>query len=163
MNVLVPAISEDHFSTVSRLAWEILMPFYQPVIPVDHIEYFLERFLSVEALAQVTSKDFKYWCLQHNGVDAGFLGLQYAEDWLLLSKLYILEAYRGKGLGRMAIEQTVAEAHNHGYSEIRLTVNEHNDDGIAIYERLGYKRVELQTNSFPNGHSVRDWLMIKQL
>ena len=163
MNTLIPATSRSHFESVSKLARDILMPFYLPVIPEDHIDYFLEKFLSVGALQTDTGKDFKYWLLQHNGVDAGFLGLQYKPDWLVLSKLYILEAYRGKGLGRIAIDLTDEEAKASNYKEIQLGVNEHNNHGIAIYERLGYRKVVLETNSFENGHSVNDWLMSKQL
>ena len=81
----------------------------------------------------------------------------------MLSKLYILEDFRGKGLGRLAVERTEQEAERHGYQEIRLSVNEHNANGIAIYERLGYHKVTLETHRFDNGHSVRDWLMVKQL
>ena len=72
MNALVPATTPAQFASVSQLAWDILMPFYEPVIAVDHIEYFLDRFLSVEALQQVTSQDFKYWLLQHGTANAGF-------------------------------------------------------------------------------------------
>lgn len=56
------------------------MPFNQPVIPVDHIEYFLHPFLSADALQKATEKDFKYWLLQHTGANVGFLGLQYSAD-----------------------------------------------------------------------------------
>lgn len=93
----------------------------------------------------------------------GFPGLQYEADWLMLSKLYIPEHGCGQGLGKQAEALTVAEAHANSYPEIRLFANEHHADSIAIYQRLGYVLQPLETHSFGNGHSVRDWRMIKTL
>lgn len=163
MQQLIRATSTHQLETLNKLAWEILMPFYEPNIPVDHIEYFLEHFLSVEAMQQNQQTNFRYWLLLLDQVPVGFLALEFLPDLLMLSKLYILEQARGHGLGRMAMELTHKEAAAAGLPAVHLFVSEHNHEGIAIYKHYGYEVQVLETHCFPNGHSVRDWLMVKKM
>ncbi len=58
-----------------------------------------------------------------------------------LEELYIRESYRSKGLGR-AFFAMIEEEKNHGVKRFRLEVEEENHRAIALYERMGYKRLE---------------------
>lgn len=52
----------------------------------------------------------------------------------------LLEGYRGMGLGRRLIEQTVQAAAESGFRVVRLECRESNTRALALYEKLGFRR-----------------------
>ena len=54
------------------------------------------------------------------------------------------ERFRGRGLGRAAMELAEAEARRGGASRLGLSVFGHNAVARSLYESLGYEAVELQ-------------------
>lgn len=61
---------------------------------------------------------------------------------LWLEELYILPAYRSRGLGREFFAACESYAAEHGYARIRLEVEEENVRARSLYERLGYQYLE---------------------
>jgi ribosomal protein S18 acetylase RimI-like enzyme len=51
----------------------------------------------------------------------------------------ILKDFRGKGLGRKLMTETIAKAQRQGLTRIELTVRENNDNAIALYKKLGFE------------------------
>lgn len=50
----------------------------------------------------------------------------------------IIPEFRGKGLGRELMKQTIAKAHAKGLTRIELTVREDNLNAVALYKKLGF-------------------------
>ena len=61
---------------------------------------------------------------------------------LWLEELYILPAYRSRGLGREYFAFIEEYAQANGFARIRLEVEEENTRARALYERLGYIPLE---------------------
>ena len=61
---------------------------------------------------------------------------------LWLEELYILPAYRSRGLGQEFFAFAERYAWEGGYARIRLEVEEDNVRARALYERLGYAPLE---------------------
>lgn len=160
---LTPATSARDFETIERLAREIMPEFYAPTIARDHIDFFLDEFQSVDAVATQVAEDFDYFLLDWDGVSVGYLGLQTGPAGLCLSKLYILKEYRGKKIGRHALEFTEQFARAASFGRIELSVNRHNAEAIAIYQRAGYVLGPLRAHDFPNGHTIEEYRMEKCL
>lgn len=53
-------------------------------------------------------------------------------------ELFVLEEYRGKGIGKQLIQTGIKHLQQEGYSEIRLSVFDGNP-AIKLYESLGFK------------------------
>lgn len=49
------------------------------------------------------------------------------------------EAYRNKGIGTKLLEYVKEYAKNNDYTDLRLTVNEENENAIHLYEKVGFK------------------------
>jgi putative acetyltransferase len=74
--------------------------------------------------------------------DVGVLGWKPgAPGTLELKKVYLDRAARGRNLGRVAVERVIARARADGYSAIVLETAYAMTAAIALYERLGFRRV----------------------
>ncbi len=154
----------SEIKVIAQLAKEILHEVYDPIISVDHTRYFINEFQSEEAIKeQIDNKDYHYYLLKYDNVSSGYLGLQKKEDLIILSKLYLLKNYRGKNIGNNALKFVHKFALQYHISTIQLLVNTQNQNAIDIYIKNGFKIADSILNSFPNGHTVEDYLMKKKI
>lgn len=84
-----------------------------------------------------------YWIAETNGRIAGGCGLYptpgLPEGCAELVKLYLLPAFRGKGIGRMLMEKTFESARKLGYAQMYLESMPELSRAIGIYEKAGFR------------------------
>lgn len=148
---------------IERLAYDIFHEVYDPIIPSEHTDYFLDRFQSETAIRhQLENESFYYYLLKFDLENIGYLGIQLQGENMILSKLYILKAYRGREIGKAALEFVNRFALDNGINKIELVVNQGNRKAIDIYLKNGYVIVESQVKTFPNGQTILDYKMEKR-
>ncbi len=59
-----------------------------------------------------------------------------------MKRLYIIPDYRGLGYGRLIVERVIGEAVSRGYAKMRLDTLPSMTEAIALYETLGFARIE---------------------
>lgn len=154
------ASSNSEYKIIEDLGFEILHEVYDTIVPSVHTDYFLQEYLSETAIAsQIAFKNFSYYLLNFDSKTVGFLGIQKQNKKLILSKLYVLESFRGNKIGKTALEFTIEYATKNKLTSIELIVNRQNQHSIGIYEKNGFKIIESMVNSFPNGYTVQDYKM----
>ena len=83
---------------------------------------------------------------------AGYLAYEFDDEGLRLSKLYLLPAFRGKGIGGYLMGYVEERARENGSGMIHLEVNEVNPHAREFYrlhgfvpgERLDYRRIVMR-------------------
>ncbi|WP_099302512.1 GNAT family N-acetyltransferase [Bacillus sp. Marseille-P3800] len=53
-------------------------------------------------------------------------------------ELYVIEAYRGKGISKRLMTAAINQVREEGYDEVGLNVFSGNDDAIQLYEKMGF-------------------------
>lgn len=53
-------------------------------------------------------------------------------------ELYVIEAYRGKGISKRLMTAAINQLREKGYDEVGLNVFSGNDDAIQLYEKMGF-------------------------
>ncbi|MFK7948088.1 MAG: GNAT family N-acetyltransferase [Saprospiraceae bacterium] len=105
------------------------------------------------------------WTAELNGNIVGCCGI-YPTDNLPkgcveLVKFYLAKAARGKGIGRLLMDKSLATAKDYGYTEMYIESLPHYAKAVNIYEKLGFTR--LQNPLGNSGHSGCNIWMLKQL
>lgn len=95
--------------------------------------------------------------LEDDGEPIGMGGIRRVRDGVAeMKRVYVREAARGRGLGRVLIERLMADAHGFGYRQMLLDTAPTLTTAIALYERLGfapippYPEVEVPAIMHPN-------------
>lgn len=78
-----------------------------------------------------------------------------------LVKFYISKDFRGKGLGKMLMEESIEFAKNSGYESIYIESLPEFSTAVSIYEKQGFTYLEKPLGN--SGHSGCNLWMIKHL
>jgi ribosomal protein S18 acetylase RimI-like enzyme len=78
----------------------------------------------------------------HIGAAIGCAGVREFEDGVgELKRMYIKDAYRGKGLGKTLLNQALSVAQALGYKKLRLDTVSSMKSAISLYESAGFYEI----------------------
>jgi len=157
---LAPVTTADQIKQVAALARQIWTEHFTPIIGPAQVAYMLREIQSETAITdQIHSKGFYYYLLNDNDQIAGYCGIAFKDDALFLSKLYILKAFRDKGIARKTIDRLRTIATKKNLEKIVLTVNKYNAGPIAAYEKLGFINTGPIVQDIGQGFIMDDYKM----
>ncbi len=138
MNVELKSISSADLA----LVLEMMDEFYrgqQMRFNADAATSALRQMLAVPAWGSA-------YLVRCDGATAGYLFLtscfsvEFHGEFMLLDELYLRPAFRGKGLGRLAVEFAERVCRERGVKTLRLEVGHENAAAQSLYESMGFKR-----------------------
>jgi len=149
----------SEISRVVRLARQIWMAHYSPIIGPEQVAYMLDRFQSETAVSRQIADGQDYFLLQDQGEDRGYLALvpDPAQKTLMISKIYVLAADRGKGYGRQLLAFSEDYAREQGLLSLWLTVNRHNQASIDWYQQSGFENSGAVVQDIGGGFVMDDY------
>ena len=79
--------------------------------------------------------------------------------WIVAGELQILNVathpdWRRRGIGRLLVEAALDEARDESITRVTLEVRRYNTPAIALYERLGFRRVGERRNYYGAGEDA---------
>lgn len=155
------AKSPIHFQQIADLANTIWTEHYTPIIGQDQVTYMLDKFQSVEAIKKQILEGSEYYVLTYEEKPSGYFCISGKKDSLFLSKYYVLKTYRGKGIGKMAMQYIKRRAEELAYTKITLTVNKNNHNAIKAYEKMGFQKIKAIIQDIGNNYIMDDYLLEK--
>ncbi|BAY86286.1 hypothetical protein NIES267_57920 [Calothrix parasitica NIES-267] len=149
----------EAISQLAKLAFIIWNQHYLPIIGNEQVDYMLDKFQSEDAIKQQIAEGYQYYLILNNQTQAGYCSVKDKGEKLFLSKLYVVDSCRGKGIGKQAINFINSSFDN---PIIQLTVNKNNSDSIAFYKKIGFKIVDDVETDIGNGFVMDDYVMEMQ-
>jgi ribosomal protein S18 acetylase RimI-like enzyme len=143
--------------SVADLAGKIWNECYPSIITQEQIGYMVEKFQSAPAIENDMEGGLEYYLISDHGECAGYLAVLAEEDGVFLSKLYILDRFRGTGAADAAMLFLLK--YSEGKKRIRLTVNKGNRRAIAFYEKKGFAAAGRQKKDIGGGFFMDDHVM----
>ncbi len=153
--------SDQQIESVAALAHEIWNEYFTPMIGADQVSYMLENLQSFGPMKKQIAEGHEYFQIMRDSSPVGYICFKAGENDLFLSKLYLLKAARGSGLGRQAFQFVLQQANDRSLDKIWLTVNKHNTDTIKAYQKWGFEIVSEPVADIGGGFVMDDYKMEK--
>ena len=146
---------------MAELADEIWHECFVGIISEGQINYMVEKFQSLPAMTdQIDRQGYSYFAVYDDGELCGYTAVKPEEDSrFFLSKLYLRKDKRGRGIASQMLEIVFGEARFLGKKSVYLTVNKHNDHAVAVYEKVGFRKVEDAVTDIGSGYVMDDFIM----
>lgn len=160
-----PIKSESELIIIRELAHQIWPIAYKEILSQTQLDYMLELIYSIEALSTQNKKGQQFFVLYDNNKPIGFLGLQLdcnEKDWMKIHKIYLLNEYQGKGLGKLMLDFAISYAQNNKQTHVFLNVNKYNK-AKQFYESQGFKVINEEVIDIGNGYVMDDFVMGKKV
>ncbi len=152
------AKDEEDIRAVANLADIIWHEHFTPIIGKEQVEYMLKKFQSYEAISDSVKNDgyIYYMAEDENGSLAGYLGARPEPGCVFLSKIYVEQSYRRKGIASSMLDMVKRAFPDAGY--LWLTVNRNNEPAVAAYNALGFKLWREQVTDIGSGFVMDDYV-----
>jgi GNAT superfamily N-acetyltransferase len=158
-------LETSEIAEVCELARAIWRHHYATILSSAQIEYMLRQKYTQADLARYPGATDQWLdVLRVEGVLSGFLRTSLAHgEGFRLEEIYLAQAVRGEGFGRLLLERAESLALEHGRKRVFLRVNRANTDSIATYQRNGYVITRSEVFDIGHGFVMDDHLMEKSI
>ena len=144
---------------LAELAHTIWHEYYLQLLGQEQVSYMLKTFQSTEKIiADIAENKLEYFIIEADEKEIGYAGIEWQEDNLFISKLYLLKEARGKGYAYQLIQTFIQKAKERSKKTMTLTVNKDNKDSIRFYEKVGFKRIDSVVSPIGNNFVMDDYI-----
>lgn len=159
--LLKQAETQEDIATVAALAKEIWHRHYDSLIGVDQVNYMVSKFQSQEAISEQINQGTVYKIALWDEKPVGYYAVKKEPEKskIFLSKVYIDKEHRGKGIATVMLRDILDIAEDAGLKSIYLTVNKNNKNSIAVYEKMGFRKVDEVKADIGDGFFMDDYIM----
>lgn len=104
-------------------------------------------------------RDF-FLIADYKGVLVGYVvSCLESSDELHVHSIAVVDWFRGRGVGRKLMEETIRVARARGIKRVRLEVKTENTAAITLYEKLGFERKNVLRNYYADGSDAYLYLL----
>lgn len=155
------ATTRNQFEAIAQLANIIWREHYIPIIGLEQVDYMVKNFQSAEAMYSQYLDGYAYFMIIHDNQFVGYISIKKEEESLFLSKIYVSKDYRGKKIGKSAMNFCEEKALEMHCKSITLGVNRFNVKSIAAYQAMGFKITGEMITDIGHGFIMDDYKMEK--
>ena len=161
MHKIISVTEPDHIHITVDLAKKIWHDHFTPIIGQAQVDYMLDTFQSMDAIASQISSGHEYYLLSFDSTYVGYLAIHADEsnDLMTISKIYIDSSERGSGHGTHLLTFVKNTCLQRKISKIRLVVNQHNETTIQWYQRKGFIIAGEAKKNIGSGFFMDDFIM----
>jgi len=91
---------------------------------------------------KLLAENVPFFVLRHDGTPAGCGGVElFGTEYGELKRMYVRPQFRGMGFGKLMLSHLAEYALANGVTLLRLETGIHQREAIALYERMGFRRI----------------------
>ena len=155
-------VTIDDIPVISKLAKEIWPKAYGSIICNEQLDYMLNLIYSPDALKnQIENLHHQFIIAVENETPIGYASYSLLEnDTYKLHKLYILQDFQCKGVGKNIINNIISLIDSKKPITLRLNVNRYNPS-VVFYKKIGFEISHEEDIEIGNGFFMNDYVMEK--
>lgn len=160
--VSIEKVSTDsELHEVALLAEKIWHEFFPALLSAEQIDYMVEKFQSYDAMKNQTEcQNYCYFSVRYDDNLCGYIAVKPENDErFFLSKLYLCNDMRGRGIASEMMMKVFEEARNAGKKSVYLTVNKYNTHAVEVYRKKGFETIDSVVTDIGNGFVMDDYIM----
>ena len=150
--------------TIAEAAWPST---YAGIIPPEQIPYMIERMYAPETIRRDTASGTPFFIVEADGVPAGVCSFDLTRrdpnGAAELHKIYLLRPYRGRGLGRLLLDEICNRMRAAGAASVWLRVNKSNVRAQKAYRAAGFSKAEALCTDIGGGFVMDDFVFRRPL
>ncbi len=152
----------DCVASLARVVWT---EHFTPIIGGLQVEYMLAKYQSPKAIESQIADGAEYYLATIDNQAVGYVGLipDWAGNKMMLSKLYLKAAMRGKGVGKKLLDFVEGRCVSANVTTVWLTVNRFNEGTVSWYKRRGFVVIDEVKKDIGEGYFMDDYIMEKSL
>jgi ribosomal protein S18 acetylase RimI-like enzyme len=163
MNITA-AYTREQFETMEALGRRIVPTFYSRFLPPECAAWLVEACHTVDVFEAQVGQGYRHYMIEVEGLVVGYFGLHEEEDrTMVLTQFYLLEEWRGKGIGQRVMDFIHREAAELRVKRIQLLVLRKNAGAVGLYRKNGYSIAAEVLTPMGEGRTVEDYIMEKSL
>ncbi len=152
-------VSAEDYPVILQLAREIWAITYNDILSPEQIDYMMDMMYAPEVIEKERGEGIVFELVKDAGKPVGFISYgPYEPGKMKLHKLYLSQAYHGKGIGSRMLSHTKRAAVEQGAKQLLLNVNKNNSRAIKAYQRNGFTLVREEKNPIGNGFFMDDYV-----
>ena len=140
--------------------WREVFP---PVIGEEQTEYMLRNYQSPENIRREIDNGAQYYFVLENDYPIGYFAYELQEDCLFISKIYLLQSERGKGIASWLFNWLENQALEHNRTLLRLRVNRGNSEAVNVYLHKGFIIIKTAVSDIGGGFVMDDYYLEKSI
>lgn len=156
----LPVITNQGINQLFEVVQVIWKDVFTPIIGSEQVAYMLKNYQSIENITHEINEGARYFLLTYENQAVGYTAYEETEEHIYISKLYLAEGVRGKGLSSDIFNwyETLAKG-----KKLHLNVNQGNKLAISVYEHRGFERVGERYVEIGEGYIMNDYIYEKNL
>lgn len=165
MTEFVRLETAESLSRVRAVADDVWPKTFREILSEEQIRYMMKMMYSPEVMERELSNGYHFEMLLIDGKDAGYMVYAPCEGGtrVKLHKLYLLEAYQGKGFGQLMLSHVKEETVRLGCRELMLAVNKQNLKALKAYKRAGFELEKSVKIDIGGGFYMDDYHLLCKL
>lgn len=156
-------VNEKNIHVIPQLAEKIWNVCYKDIISQEQIDYMLEMMYNQDKISEGIATGEKWEILKADNEPVGYIHYKIENDKVFLSKIYLLQDEKYKGLGQVMMNHVIEFALENKLNAIYLTVNKNNAKAIKFYEKNGFQIIKTETFDIGNGFVMDDFILEKEI
>ena len=160
---LNPIKRDSSIEKLTPLIETIWREVFPPVIGNEQTEYMLKHYQSPDNIRSEIANGTEYYFIEDGERHIGYLAYEIKDDYLFVSKIYLLSSERSKGIASEIFEWIEKQARTNNKNCLRLRVNRGNTQAIEVYLHKGFIITHTEVNDIGEGFAMDDYYLEKQL
>lgn len=146
MEVKLKKALKENISELRQICIDGYSVYFRDHWNENGLEWYLDKQFSLKKLkSDLNNKDIDYYFINIIDIPVGFIKINNnsvsnlsVDSCAELEKMYVFPVYKGKGIGKKALNKVLEITQKKGKKILFLDVLDTNKNAIAFYEKLGF-------------------------